>query len=78
MPSKTTLLHNFSSPPKSYSNILIVYFFSFSLPRYAVSLARKIGARVYALPDDLVEVNPKMVLTLFACLMGHGLKKANR
>lgn len=46
--------------------------------KYAVSLARKIGARVYALPDDLVEVNPKMVLTLFACLMGHGLRKANR
>ncbi|XP_077417683.1 plastin-1-like isoform X2 [Vanacampus margaritifer] len=46
--------------------------------KYAVSLARKIGARVYALPDDLVEVNPKMVLTIFACLMGHGLKKAHR
>uniref|UniRef100_A0AAQ6INB6 Plastin 1 n=1 Tax=Anabas testudineus TaxID=64144 RepID=A0AAQ6INB6_ANATE len=46
--------------------------------KYAVSLARKIGARVYALPDDLVEVKPKMVLTLFACLMGHGLKKVNR
>ncbi|KAF3845220.1 hypothetical protein F7725_008383 [Dissostichus mawsoni] len=46
--------------------------------KYAISLARKIGARVYALPDDLVEVNPKMVLTLFACLMGYGLKKVNR
>ncbi|XP_040915957.1 plastin-1-like [Toxotes jaculatrix] len=46
--------------------------------KYAISLARKIGARVYALPDDLVEVNPKMVLTMFACLMGHGLKKAKR
>lgn len=46
-------------------------------PRYAISLARKIGARVYALPDDLVEVNPKMVLIVFACLMGRGLKKAN-
>ncbi|KAM6912384.1 plastin-1-like [Xenentodon cancila] len=45
--------------------------------KYAISLARKIGARVYALPDDLVEVNPKMVMTLFACLMGHGLKKTN-
>uniref|UniRef100_A0A8C5N9P8 Plastin-1-like n=1 Tax=Gouania willdenowi TaxID=441366 RepID=A0A8C5N9P8_GOUWI len=45
--------------------------------KYAISLARKIGARVYALPDDLVEVNPKMVLTVFACLMGHGMKKAN-
>uniref|UniRef100_A0A8C6V1B4 Plastin 1 (I isoform) n=1 Tax=Neogobius melanostomus TaxID=47308 RepID=A0A8C6V1B4_9GOBI len=43
--------------------------------KYAVSLARKIGARVYALPDDLVEVNPKMVLTMFACLMGHGMKR---
>ncbi|KAJ0008618.1 hypothetical protein NQD34_016033 [Periophthalmus magnuspinnatus] len=46
--------------------------------KYAVSLARKIGARVYALPDDLVEVNPKMVLTIFACLMGHGMKKTSR
>ncbi|XP_022606063.1 plastin-1-like [Seriola dumerili] len=46
--------------------------------KYVISLARKIGARVYALPDDLVEVKPKMVLTVFACLMGHGLKKANR
>ncbi|XP_070776264.1 plastin-1 [Enoplosus armatus] len=46
--------------------------------KYAISLARKIGARVYALPDDLVEVNPKMVLTLFASLMGHCLKKTNR
>ncbi|XP_068607637.1 plastin-1-like isoform X2 [Brachionichthys hirsutus] len=46
--------------------------------KYAISLARKIGTRVYTLPDDLVEVNPKMVLTLFACLMGHGFKKARR
>ncbi|XP_041828067.1 plastin-1-like isoform X1 [Melanotaenia boesemani] len=45
--------------------------------KYTISLARKIGARVYALPDDLVEVNPKMVLTIFASLMGYGLKKVN-
>ncbi|XP_039459229.1 plastin-1-like [Oreochromis aureus] len=45
---------------------------------YAISSARKIGARVYALPDDLVEVKPKMVMTVFACLMGHGMKKAKR
>jgi len=32
-------------------------------------MSRKIGARVYALPDDLVEPNPKMCLTVFACLM---------
>uniref|UniRef100_A0A8B9LSK1 Plastin-3 n=1 Tax=Astyanax mexicanus TaxID=7994 RepID=A0A8B9LSK1_ASTMX len=44
--------------------------------KYAVSMARKIGARVYALPDDLVEVKPKMVMTVFACLMGRGMKRA--
>ncbi|XP_061426452.1 plastin-3-like isoform X1 [Lethenteron reissneri] len=43
--------------------------------KYAISMARKIGARVYALPDDLVEVKPKMVMTMFACLMGRGMKK---
>lgn len=44
--------------------------------KYAVSMARKIGARVYALPEDLVEVKPKMVMTVFACLMGRGMKQA--
>ncbi|CAH1245696.1 PLS3 [Branchiostoma lanceolatum] len=44
----------------------------FSNAKYAISMARKIGARVYALPEDLVEVKPKMVLTVFACLMGRG------
>ncbi|KAJ0050154.1 hypothetical protein NL108_013173 [Boleophthalmus pectinirostris] len=43
--------------------------------KYAISMARKIGAKVYALPEDIVEVNPKMVMTIFACLMGRGLKK---
>ncbi|XP_022618288.1 plastin-3 [Seriola dumerili] len=43
--------------------------------KYAVSMARKIGARVYALPEDLVEVKPKMVMTVFACLMGRGMKR---
>jgi len=37
--------------------------------KYAISMARKIGARVYALPEDITEVKPKMVMTLFACLM---------
>jgi len=49
----------------------------FSNAKYAVSMARKIGARVYALPEDLVEVKPKMVLTVFACLMGRGLDNVN-
>ncbi|XP_061642851.1 plastin-3-like isoform X1 [Phyllopteryx taeniolatus] len=44
--------------------------------KYAISTARKIGAKVYALPEDLVEVNPKMVMTIFACLMGRGMKRA--
>ncbi|NXY81944.1 PLSI protein, partial [Alcedo cyanopectus] len=43
--------------------------------KFAISVARKIGARIYALPDDLVEVKPKMVMTVFACLMGRGLNK---
>ena len=37
--------------------------------RYAVSIARKIGARIYALPEDIVEVKQKMVMTIFATLM---------
>ncbi|KAM4041289.1 plastin-1 isoform 1-T3 [Anomaloglossus baeobatrachus] len=43
--------------------------------KYAISIARKIGARIYALPEDLVDVKPKMVMTVFACLMGRGLNK---
>ncbi|GAB6026535.1 hypothetical protein CHUAL_012957 [Chamberlinius hualienensis] len=38
--------------------------------KYAISMARKIGARIYALPEDITEVKPKMVMTVFACLMG--------
>ena len=37
--------------------------------KYALSLARKCGARVYALPEDIAEVKQKMVMTVFACLM---------
>ena len=37
--------------------------------KYAISMARKIGARVYALPEDIIEVKAKMVMTVFACLM---------
>ncbi|XP_048362678.1 plastin-1 isoform X2 [Sphaerodactylus townsendi] len=43
--------------------------------KYAISVARKIGACIYALPDDLVEVKPKMVMTVFACLMARGLNR---
>ncbi|XP_054708354.1 plastin-1-like [Uloborus diversus] len=37
--------------------------------KYAISMARKIGARIYALPEDIAEVKQKMVMTVFACLM---------
>lgn len=37
--------------------------------KLAISTARKIGARVYALPEDIVEVKAKMIMTIFACLM---------
>ncbi|KAK3608523.1 hypothetical protein CHS0354_010378 [Potamilus streckersoni] len=42
--------------------------------KYAISMARKLGARVYALPEDIVEVRPKMLLTIFACIMVRGYK----
>ncbi len=37
--------------------------------KLALALARKAGAAVYALHDDIIEVKPKMVMTIFACLM---------
>lgn len=57
--------------------------------KYAITCGRKIGAKIYALPEDIVEVSrtrhvqssqgllsyrllqvkPKMVMTVFACLM---------
>ncbi|XP_076451114.1 plastin-1-like [Babylonia areolata] len=45
--------------------------------RYVLGLARKIGAGVYALPEDIVEVKPKMLLTIFACLMVRDLSARN-
>jgi hypothetical protein len=37
--------------------------------KYAVSMGRKIGATIFALPEDIVEVKPKMVMTIFATIM---------
>ena len=37
--------------------------------KYALTVARKVGAHVYALPEDIVDVNSKMILTIFAALM---------
>lgn len=45
--------------------------------KYAISSARKMGAKVYALPEDIVEVKPKMVMTVFACLMTRDTPASN-
>uniref|UniRef100_A0A183BXU2 Calponin-homology (CH) domain-containing protein n=1 Tax=Globodera pallida TaxID=36090 RepID=A0A183BXU2_GLOPA len=37
--------------------------------KYAITSGRKIGAKIYALPEDIVQVKSRMVLTVFACLM---------
>lgn len=50
--------------------IMLIYFQdNLANAKYAISMARKAGARVYALPEDITEVKPKMVMTVFACLM---------
>uniref|UniRef100_A0A1I8FCZ2 Calponin-homology (CH) domain-containing protein n=1 Tax=Macrostomum lignano TaxID=282301 RepID=A0A1I8FCZ2_9PLAT len=37
--------------------------------KLAINLGWRAGAKIYALPEDIVEVKPKMVMTIFACLM---------
>lgn len=37
--------------------------------KYAISIARKLGATIFLLPDDIVEVKPKMILTFVGALM---------
>eukprot|EP01113_Clastostelium_recurvatum_P015423 TRINITY_DN185_c0_g1_i3.p1 TRINITY_DN185_c0_g1~~TRINITY_DN185_c0_g1_i3.p1 ORF type:complete len:620 (+),score=192.08 TRINITY_DN185_c0_g1_i3:184-2043(+) len=41
--------------------------------KLAISTARRAGAVVFALPEDVVEVKPKMMMTIFASLMAVGL-----
>jgi len=41
--------------------------------KLAISSARKSGAVVFALPEDVVEVKPKMMMTIFAALMAVGM-----
>ncbi len=36
---------------------------------YALSSCRKAGARVYALPEHICTCNPKMIVTIFACII---------
>jgi len=37
--------------------------------RYAISVARKLGATIFLLPEDITEVKPKMILTFLASIM---------
>lgn len=37
--------------------------------KYAISIARKLGATIFLLPEDIVEVKPKMILTFVGTLM---------
>jgi hypothetical protein len=56
----TATLHLFSNSSKPKADYA---------PHPTCKQGRKIGAGIYALPEDLVEVNSKMVMTIFACLM---------
>jgi plastin-1 len=42
---------------------------------YIISVARKLGCSVFLLPEDIVEVNPKMILILIASIMLWSLTK---
>ncbi|KAJ1976059.1 fimbrin [Dimargaris verticillata] len=37
--------------------------------KYAISVARKLGATIFLLPEDIIEVKPKMILTFIGSLM---------
>ncbi|KAJ1732771.1 fimbrin [Coemansia biformis] len=37
--------------------------------KYAISIARKLGATIFLLPEDIIEVKPKMILTFIGSLM---------
>jgi len=41
--------------------------------KYAISLARKYGATIFLLPEDIVEVKPKMILTFVGSIMAVSL-----
>ncbi|VDD74599.1 unnamed protein product [Mesocestoides corti] len=43
--------------------------------QYAITVARRIGAKIYAVPEDITEVKPRMLMTVFACLMATDFEK---
>ncbi|KAG6419665.1 hypothetical protein SASPL_116174 [Salvia splendens] len=42
---------------------------------YIISVARKLGCSIFLLPEDIIEVNQKMILTLTASIMYWSLQK---
>jgi hypothetical protein len=42
---------------------------------YVISIARKLGCSIFLLPEDIIEVNQKMMLTLTASIMYWTLKQ---
>jgi len=45
--------------------------------KYAISIARKLGATIFLLPEDIVEVKNKMLLTFVGTVMYVALKGQN-
>lgn len=43
--------------------------------KYAISIARKLGCTIFLLPEDIVEVKPKMILTLIGSIMSVGISQ---
>jgi len=45
--------------------------------KYAISIARKLGATIFILPEDITESKDKMILTFIGSIMAVG-KKAGK
>ena len=45
--------------------------------KYAITIARKLGASIFLLPEDIVQVKPKMLLTFIGSLMAIHLSQNN-
>jgi plastin-1 len=45
--------------------------------KYAISVARKLGASIFLLPEDIVSVQPKMLLTFIGTIMAIYLREAS-
>jgi len=43
--------------------------------KYAISMARKLGATIFLLPEDIIEVKDKMILTFIGAIMAVGKKE---